>query len=72
MADIGPRTGPGYDVIAEGHTSRDPERAAARVRPFAEAGATWWLEGVWGLLAQGEAAEDRMRQRIEAGPPHPG
>ncbi len=25
----------------------DPARAAAIVQPWAEAGATWWLEAVW-------------------------
>ena len=25
----------------------DPELAASIVRPFAEAGATWWIESPW-------------------------
>jgi alkanesulfonate monooxygenase SsuD/methylene tetrahydromethanopterin reductase-like flavin-dependent oxidoreductase (luciferase family) len=57
------------DVIVEGYTSRDHEKATAKVQPFAEAGATWWVEGVWQLLREGAAAVDRMRSRIAAGPP---
>ena len=40
-------------------------RAALMVRPFAEAGATWWIESPW--LPPNEPED--LRRRIEAGPP---
>jgi alkanesulfonate monooxygenase SsuD/methylene tetrahydromethanopterin reductase-like flavin-dependent oxidoreductase (luciferase family) len=40
------RTTP-FDIVVEGETPGDNrEKATAIVRPFAEAGATWWLESV--------------------------
>jgi alkanesulfonate monooxygenase SsuD/methylene tetrahydromethanopterin reductase-like flavin-dependent oxidoreductase (luciferase family) len=58
-----------YDIVVEGNTSRDPEKARAKVEPFLEAGATWWLEGVWTFLYDAPSSVDRMRSRIRAGPP---
>ena len=54
-----------FDLVMEGVTpGDDPQRAADLVRPFAEAGATWWIEAMW------EAAGlDAIRQRIRQGPP---
>lgn len=69
VEDIEPEAPAGFDVIAEGYTSRDPTRAAEKVAPYGEAGATWWLEGVWGLLHGDEPAPARMLQRIQIGPP---
>ncbi len=50
-----------FDPIAQGET--DPATAAETVRPWADAGATWWLEAAWG------AEPGDLRARIEAGPP---
>jgi alkanesulfonate monooxygenase SsuD/methylene tetrahydromethanopterin reductase-like flavin-dependent oxidoreductase (luciferase family) len=37
-----------FDIVWEGQTpGEDPGRAAAVVRPYAEAGATWWIESPW-------------------------
>ena len=37
-----------FEIVYEGVTpDDDPARAAAIVRPFAEAGATWWIESRW-------------------------
>jgi hypothetical protein len=58
----------GYDIVVEGNTSRDRRKAAARVSPYRDAGATWWLEGVWSFLADPHS-DERMLSRIEAGPP---
>ncbi|MCA9862512.1 MAG: LLM class flavin-dependent oxidoreductase [Thermomicrobiales bacterium] len=59
-ADAGP-----FDIITEGVSPADDAAAArAQVAPFAEAGATWWIESRW----QGETAET-LRARIAAGPP---
>ncbi|EFH84992.1 LLM class flavin-dependent oxidoreductase [Ktedonobacter racemifer] len=56
------------DIITEGETPHDdPERAAAIVRPYAEAGATWWLESMWEW--EGVTRNYDMRMRIRSGPP---
>lgn len=57
-----------FDIVVEGTTPGDePEQAAAQVRPWAEAGATWWIEAKWD-------AEDveAVRERIRQGPPRVG
>ena len=61
-----------FDIIVEGGTpGHDPARAADIVHPWSEAGATWWIEGLWSLT---DAAEGpvRLRQRLEQGPPRLG
>ena len=56
------------DIVTEGETPPDdPERAVAIVRPYAEAGATWWLESMWELV--GVTRTYDMRTRIRSGPP---
>jgi len=56
-----------FDIVWEGMTpGDDPERAASVVRPFAEAGATWWIESRW--LPPNEPED--LRRRIRQGPPH--
>ncbi|HEY7269789.1 MAG TPA: LLM class flavin-dependent oxidoreductase [Dehalococcoidia bacterium] len=61
---------PEFDVVAEGETPPDdPAKAAEIVRPWAEAGCTWWTETRWEMVS---GAGDRMRvvrERLEAGPP---
>lgn len=55
-----------FDVILEGSTpGDDSERARTIVKPFADAGATWWLEAVYDEPAGFEG----MRKRILQGPP---
>jgi alkanesulfonate monooxygenase SsuD/methylene tetrahydromethanopterin reductase-like flavin-dependent oxidoreductase (luciferase family) len=55
-----------FDIVWEGQTpGDDPGRAAEVVRPFAEAGATWWIESPW--LPPNEPED--LRRRIEDGPP---
>ncbi|WP_033340496.1 LLM class flavin-dependent oxidoreductase [Catenuloplanes japonicus] len=55
---------PGLDVISEGE-STGPET----VRPWADAGATWWLETRWGSMETTDQRVSDMTTRIEAGPP---
>jgi alkanesulfonate monooxygenase SsuD/methylene tetrahydromethanopterin reductase-like flavin-dependent oxidoreductase (luciferase family) len=45
----------------------DAEADAAVVRPWAEAGATWWLDTDWSVPA--ERVEQYARDRLVAGPP---
>jgi hypothetical protein len=55
-----------FDIIREGETPGDaPDEAAAIVRPWAEAGATWWMESRWDFATPMEAVRERIRQ----GPP---
>jgi alkanesulfonate monooxygenase SsuD/methylene tetrahydromethanopterin reductase-like flavin-dependent oxidoreductase (luciferase family) len=58
--------GEDYSIVWEGQTpGGDPEKAASIVRPYAEAGATWWIESPW---TPPNAPED-LRRRIRQGPP---
>ncbi len=56
------RTGP-FDLIASGESPADPDAAANAIRPYREAGATWWVEEGLGW------ALDEFRARVLAGPP---
>jgi alkanesulfonate monooxygenase SsuD/methylene tetrahydromethanopterin reductase-like flavin-dependent oxidoreductase (luciferase family) len=62
--------GTGFDIVADGESpTEDRAAAAALVRPWTQAGCTWWLETRWEMPHD---SADRMRQiteRIEAGPP---
>ncbi len=54
-----------FDIIIEGETpGDDPETAESIIRPFADAGATWWIESNW-------IATDlnQIKARVKDGPP---
>lgn len=51
-----------FDVAFAGETSCISQESAEVVGPYAEAGVTWWLEGIWAPLAE-------TRKRIGSGPP---
>jgi alkanesulfonate monooxygenase SsuD/methylene tetrahydromethanopterin reductase-like flavin-dependent oxidoreductase (luciferase family) len=56
----------GFELLAQGSTPADASRAADIVRPWAQAGATWWIDADW------EAASiASQRARIAIGPPRP-
>jgi hypothetical protein len=58
------------DVISEGETpAGDRAAAEAIVRPWREAGATWWLETNWEMPHNSPERMAQIRRRIEAGPP---
>ncbi|MFL5591239.1 MAG: LLM class flavin-dependent oxidoreductase [Ktedonobacteraceae bacterium] len=58
-----------FDIVMEGETPGDDrEKAAAIVRPLAEAGVTWWLEAVW-ASPESQGGLEGMRTRIKQGPP---
>jgi alkanesulfonate monooxygenase SsuD/methylene tetrahydromethanopterin reductase-like flavin-dependent oxidoreductase (luciferase family) len=62
------QTGP-IDIIVEGVTPGDDDQEAVdTVRPYAEAGATWWIEAMWGSMDQPDGTE-RVLARIRNGPP---
>jgi alkanesulfonate monooxygenase SsuD/methylene tetrahydromethanopterin reductase-like flavin-dependent oxidoreductase (luciferase family) len=54
-----------FDVVVQGSTAADnPVAAFETARPYADAGATWWIDADW------EAATvDSVRRRIQAGRP---
>jgi hypothetical protein len=59
-------TGEVFDIVWEGETpGDDPERAVSTVRPFAEAGLTWWIVAMW---FPPNEPED-LRRRLLLGPP---
>ena len=54
-----------FDIIVENTSpGDDPEAAASKVRPWIEAGATWWIESMWA-----EQEPDKWRKRLRQGPP---
>ena len=53
-----------FEIVVQGTTGADDPAAADAVRPYADAGATWWIDADW----EG-ATVDSVRRRIEAGPP---
>ena len=55
-----------YDIVISGWTGADIAGAADKIEPFAEAGATWWLESPSGAPGW----QDEVNPRIQAGPPH--
>jgi hypothetical protein len=55
-----------FEIVVEGRTpGDDPAAATATVRPFAEAGATWWLDAMW----EAPNGLEDVRARIRQGPP---
>lgn len=52
-----------FDVAFAGET--EAASAADVIHPYAQAGATWWLEGIW--IERG--TPEQMRARIQQGPP---
>jgi len=61
-----------FDIIMEGETPGDDhEKAAAIIRPWADAGATWWIEGRWNEPRTPEGLR-AVHQRIQQGPPRIG
>ena len=58
-----------YDIVVEGETPGDrPDQAREVLKPWIEAGATWWTETRWAAPRDAEGF-DLVRRRIEQGPP---
>jgi hypothetical protein len=57
-----------FDIVMEGETpGDDPEKAAAIVRRWQDAGATWWIEAMWAAPEL-----ENVLARIQQGPPRIG
>src|SRR5687768_16632778 len=55
-----------FDIVIEGITpGDDPAQGASQLRPFAEAGVTWWIESMWDV----PGGQKAVRKRIKQGPP---
>jgi hypothetical protein len=55
-----------FDIIYEGRIPGDElAQAAEIIRPYAEAGATWWMEAMW----EAPNTPSDVRKRIQQGPP---
>lgn len=62
----------GYDLVMEGTTpADDPDAAAELVRPWAVAGATWWLDSDWSTM-EPDIVREASDRRLRAGPPRVG
>jgi alkanesulfonate monooxygenase SsuD/methylene tetrahydromethanopterin reductase-like flavin-dependent oxidoreductase (luciferase family) len=54
-----------FEVVIGGHSPASPAEAADRLAPYAEAGLTWWVEGIHPAFGSVEA----LRARVRQGPP---
>jgi hypothetical protein len=53
-----------FDIVVEGKTGEmAPDQVQEKLSAWAEAGATWWIEGLW------EYSEEQAFTRIQQGPP---
>ncbi len=61
---------PRYDIVVESDETPgdDPGRAGDMVRPWVEAGGTWWMEARWGRKA-GPDLDALVSERTRQGPP---
>jgi alkanesulfonate monooxygenase SsuD/methylene tetrahydromethanopterin reductase-like flavin-dependent oxidoreductase (luciferase family) len=58
-----------FDIVVEGSTpGDDADQAAAMVRPYADAGATWWIEALWDAPRDADG-QRQVFERARQGPP---
>ncbi|HZY94120.1 MAG TPA: LLM class flavin-dependent oxidoreductase [Candidatus Bathyarchaeia archaeon] len=58
-----------FDVVVEGRTpGNDPQKARATIRPWQEAGATWWIETMWNEMDNRDLKQ-LVTKRLKQGPP---
>ncbi len=58
-----------FDIVTEGRTPGDDRATAISiVRPWIDAGATWWIEAMWAAPDQ-PTDLDAVQRRIRQGPP---
>ena len=59
------KQGRAFEIVVQGSTPADkPTAASEAVRPYADAGGTWWIDADWRA-----PTVDSVRRRIAAGPP---
>jgi len=59
-----------FDIVVEGTTpGGSRKKAAAVVRRWADAGATWWIEAMWENADEADA-QKAVLKRIQQGPPY--
>ncbi len=64
------RSGQLFDIVIGGESPEgDSSRAADLIRPYAQAGATWWLESIWKTFYKYPGDLEALRKRIRQGPP---
>ncbi|MFT4036710.1 MAG: LLM class flavin-dependent oxidoreductase [Thermomicrobiales bacterium] len=61
--------GGAFDIVVDGETPLAVDDARAAVAPWANAGATWWLETQWAPPRNAPGMLAAFRARVEAGPP---
>ncbi|MEI2732293.1 MAG: LLM class flavin-dependent oxidoreductase [Dermatophilaceae bacterium] len=59
----------GYDVVVEGDSHGEFGAVRSPVRPWADAGATWWVESWWDVEDSPQGVAE-VRRRVLLGPPH--
>ena len=58
-----------FDIVVEGKTPGDDRVTAAEiVRPWEQAGATWWIEALWDSMDKADGPKQVLR-RVRQGPP---
>jgi alkanesulfonate monooxygenase SsuD/methylene tetrahydromethanopterin reductase-like flavin-dependent oxidoreductase (luciferase family) len=63
-----------FDIVLDGETTDHHDATAlARIQALGDAGATWWMESMWAEVGEAMAlsavAQERIRARIQQGPP---
>ncbi|MHB2022768.1 MAG: LLM class flavin-dependent oxidoreductase [Mycobacteriales bacterium] len=57
------------NIVVEGVTPSEAQAAADIIGPWADAGATWWIDARWELPHHGEDRHAEVMQGLTAGPP---
>lgn len=53
-----------FDIVVEGKTpGADPDQCVAQLRPWRDAGVTWWIEARW------DDSREGLLERVRQGPP---
>jgi alkanesulfonate monooxygenase SsuD/methylene tetrahydromethanopterin reductase-like flavin-dependent oxidoreductase (luciferase family) len=60
-----------FEVVVEGLTTGRAPSELERVQAYADAGVTWWLEGLWLYIYETPGDAEVIRRWIGAGPPRP-
>ncbi len=59
-----------FDIILEGLLPEDRKKAVDTIKPYADAGATWWIDTAWHLTHGKAGGLDALIERIRRGPPN--